>query len=167
MGQLFNNQWLFITWLTARCFCYRWSLVTLLVLSKYLYLWPSSSQSFQLMFSIFCHSFSLQAMWCSQNKSNKSFQHVHFRLFALYLMGWPDVNIYPSISCLFSPSSCVSILGMHLFGCKFGSERDGDTLPDRKNFDSLLWAIVTVFQVSINPFLPFPYPVKYSHLAVL
>lgn len=40
-----------------------------------------------------------------------------------------------------------SILGMHLFGCKFASERDGDTLPDRKNFDSLLWAIVTVFQV--------------------
>ncbi|XP_052467533.1 voltage-dependent T-type calcium channel subunit alpha-1G isoform X7 [Carassius gibelio] len=40
-----------------------------------------------------------------------------------------------------------SILGMHLFGCKFGSERDGDTLPDRKNFDSLLWAIVTVFQI--------------------
>lgn len=36
---------------------------------------------------------------------------------------------------------------MHLFGCKFASERDGDTLPDRKNFDSLLWAIVTVFQV--------------------
>uniref|UniRef100_W5MXJ6 Voltage-dependent T-type calcium channel subunit alpha n=2 Tax=Lepisosteus oculatus TaxID=7918 RepID=W5MXJ6_LEPOC len=40
-----------------------------------------------------------------------------------------------------------SILGMHLFGCKFGSEKDGDTLPDRKNFDSLLWAIVTVFQI--------------------
>uniref|UniRef100_A0A7N6ASD9 Voltage-dependent T-type calcium channel subunit alpha n=1 Tax=Anabas testudineus TaxID=64144 RepID=A0A7N6ASD9_ANATE len=40
-----------------------------------------------------------------------------------------------------------SILGMHLFGCKFGSESNGDTLPDRKNFDSLLWAIVTVFQI--------------------
>ncbi|XP_037610915.1 voltage-dependent T-type calcium channel subunit alpha-1G isoform X4 [Sebastes umbrosus] len=41
-----------------------------------------------------------------------------------------------------------SILGMHLFGCKFGSEKkSGDTLPDRKNFDSLLWAIVTVFQI--------------------
>ncbi|XP_029456505.1 voltage-dependent T-type calcium channel subunit alpha-1G isoform X3 [Rhinatrema bivittatum] len=40
-----------------------------------------------------------------------------------------------------------SILGMHLFGCKFSSERDGDSLPDRKNFDSLLWAIVTVFQI--------------------
>lgn len=50
-----------------------------------------------------------------------------------------------------SPGSALrsprSILGMHLFGCKFASERDGDTLPDRKNFDSLLWAIVTVFQV--------------------
>ncbi|XP_075701680.1 voltage-dependent T-type calcium channel subunit alpha-1G isoform X7 [Rhinoderma darwinii] len=40
-----------------------------------------------------------------------------------------------------------SILGMHLFGCKFASEKDGDTLPDRKNFDSLLWATVTVFQI--------------------
>lgn len=50
------------------------------------------------------------------------------------------------------PPSSVSILGMHLFGCKFGSEREEDTVPDRKNFDSLLWAIVTVFQVSTNPF---------------
>lgn len=41
-----------------------------------------------------------------------------------------------------------SILGMHLFGCKFGLRQEsGDTLPDRKNFDSLLWATVTVFQV--------------------
>lgn len=42
-----------------------------------------------------------------------------------------------------------SILGMHIFGCKFSLRTDtGDTVPDRKNFDSLLWAIVTVFQVS-------------------
>uniref|UniRef100_A0A8D2LVQ8 Calcium voltage-gated channel subunit alpha1 H n=1 Tax=Varanus komodoensis TaxID=61221 RepID=A0A8D2LVQ8_VARKO len=41
-----------------------------------------------------------------------------------------------------------SILGMHLFGCKFGLKTDtGDTMPDRKNFDTLLWAIVTVFQI--------------------
>ncbi|XP_030067538.1 voltage-dependent T-type calcium channel subunit alpha-1H isoform X2 [Microcaecilia unicolor] len=41
-----------------------------------------------------------------------------------------------------------SILGMHLFGCKFSLAMDGgDTIPDRKNFDSLLWAIVTVFQI--------------------
>lgn len=38
---------------------------------------------------------------------------------------------------------------MHIFGCKFSLRTDtGDTVPDRKNFDSLLWAIVTVFQVS-------------------
>lgn len=49
------------------------------------------------------------------------------------------------VLCLFV---CCSILGMHLFGCKFGLQQDGgDTLPDRKNFDSLLWATVTVFQV--------------------
>uniref|UniRef100_A0A8C1V0U2 Calcium voltage-gated channel subunit alpha1 Ib n=1 Tax=Cyprinus carpio TaxID=7962 RepID=A0A8C1V0U2_CYPCA len=41
-----------------------------------------------------------------------------------------------------------SILGMHIFGCKFSLKTDtGDTVPDRKNFDSLMWAIVTVFQV--------------------
>ncbi|XP_075929779.1 voltage-dependent T-type calcium channel subunit alpha-1I-like isoform X1 [Petromyzon marinus] len=41
-----------------------------------------------------------------------------------------------------------SILGMHLFGCKFSVKTEsGDTVPDRKNFDSLLWAIVTVFQI--------------------
>lgn len=47
------------------------------------------------------------------------------------------------------PCLLPSILGMHLFGCKFSLKTDtGDTVPDRKNFDSLLWAIVTVFQVS-------------------
>ncbi|XP_043970676.1 voltage-dependent T-type calcium channel subunit alpha-1G-like isoform X2 [Gambusia affinis] len=41
-----------------------------------------------------------------------------------------------------------SILGMHLFGCKFGLRQEsGETLADRKNFDSLLWATVTVFQI--------------------
>lgn len=48
-----------------------------------------------------------------------------------------------------------SILGMNLFGCKFCDDKtkegkcpsDDDVDKDRKNFDSLLWAIVTVFQV--------------------
>ncbi|XP_067277633.1 voltage-dependent T-type calcium channel subunit alpha-1H-like isoform X2 [Pseudorasbora parva] len=41
-----------------------------------------------------------------------------------------------------------SILGMNLFGCKFNLKMEnGDTIPHRKNFDSLLWAIVTVFQI--------------------
>ncbi|CAK8686115.1 unnamed protein product [Clavelina lepadiformis] len=41
-----------------------------------------------------------------------------------------------------------SILGMHLFGCKFCSLNVfGDTECDRKNFDTLLWAFVTVFQI--------------------
>ena len=63
--------------------------------------------------------------------------------------GWPrgaaPAHLLPS-----SLPSCpaLSILGMHLFGCKFSLTTDtGDTVPDRKNFDSLLWAIVTVFQV--------------------
>ncbi|GFQ65261.1 voltage-dependent T-type calcium channel subunit alpha-1I [Trichonephila clavata] len=41
-----------------------------------------------------------------------------------------------------------SILGMNLFGCKFCRKLpEGATQCDRKNFDSLLWAIVTVFQI--------------------
>ena len=56
-----------------------------------------------------------------------------------------EILIFDTIS-----SSCPnSILGMHIFGCKFSLRTDtGDTVPDRKNFDSLLWAIVTVFQVN-------------------
>lgn len=45
---------------------------------------------------------------------------------------------------------CFSVLGMHLFGCKFCEEIDDEIVCDRKNFDSLLWAIVTVFQVSFD-----------------
>lgn len=46
-------------------------------------------------------------------------------------------------------SLCCSILGMNLFGCKFCDtlNDDSDVECDRKNFDSLLWATVTVFQV--------------------
>ncbi|PIK39623.1 putative voltage-dependent T-type calcium channel subunit alpha-1H-like [Apostichopus japonicus] len=40
-----------------------------------------------------------------------------------------------------------SVLGMHLFGCQFCDEIEGERVCDRKNFDSLLWAIVTVFQI--------------------
>jgi voltage-dependent calcium channel T type alpha-1G len=41
-----------------------------------------------------------------------------------------------------------SILGMNLFGCKFCVKlENGDRMCERKNFDSLLWAIITVFQV--------------------
>ena len=40
---------------------------------------------------------------------------------------------------------------MNLFGCKFCQDNvegtDGERQCDRKNFDSLLWALVTVFQV--------------------
>ena len=42
-----------------------------------------------------------------------------------------------------------SILGMQLFGCRFCDQRTGHC--DRKNFDSLLWATVTVFQVQDTP----------------
>ncbi|XP_050328266.1 uncharacterized protein LOC126758195 isoform X4 [Bactrocera neohumeralis] len=40
-----------------------------------------------------------------------------------------------------------SILGMNLFGCKFCETVNDERVCDRKNFDSLLWALVTVFQI--------------------
>ena len=41
-----------------------------------------------------------------------------------------------------------STLGMHLFGCKFYDiDEDGVRVPHRKNFDSLFWATLTVFQI--------------------
>ncbi|GMT06678.1 hypothetical protein PENTCL1PPCAC_28852, partial [Pristionchus entomophagus] len=48
-----------------------------------------------------------------------------------------------------------SILGMNLFGCKFCKEELNPFLPlapvqkkcERKNFDTLLWALITVFQI--------------------
>ena len=38
---------------------------------------------------------------------------------------------------------------MNLFGCKFCDNDTGRRRCGRKNFDSLLWAIVTVFQVTV------------------
>ena len=43
-----------------------------------------------------------------------------------------------------------SILGMNLFGCKFCAKHsDGHRVCNRQNFDSLLWASITVFQVTL------------------
>jgi hypothetical protein len=39
---------------------------------------------------------------------------------------------------------------MHLFGCKFFIiKADGSKIFERKNFDSFLWATITVFQVCL------------------
>ncbi|XP_027130305.1 voltage-dependent T-type calcium channel subunit alpha-1I isoform X2 [Larimichthys crocea] len=41
-----------------------------------------------------------------------------------------------------------SLLGMQLFGNKFNFQtKDGVTFTDRKNFDTILWSMVTVFQI--------------------
>jgi len=46
---------------------------------------------------------------------------------------------------------------MNLFGCKFCETKgSSDVECDRKNFDSLLWAIVTVFQVPTKEKDTFP-----------
>ncbi|XP_037028717.1 voltage-dependent T-type calcium channel subunit alpha-1G isoform X5 [Bradysia coprophila] len=56
-----------------------------------------------------------------------------------------NVAIFFSLLILFI--FIFSILGMNLFGCKFCENVNGETHCDRKNFDSLLWALVTVFQI--------------------
>ncbi len=53
-----------------------------------------------------------------------------------------------------------SILGMHLFGGKYQfPDEDGKLVTSRANFDTLFWALVTVFQVGgqcmVNPIASF------------
>lgn len=63
--------------------------------------------------------------------------------------------------CVCFPLAACSILGMSVFGGKFCARPDGTPcscqecsnatsgcVSDRANFDSLLWSLVTVFQVS-------------------
>ncbi len=41
-----------------------------------------------------------------------------------------------------------AVFGMYIFGNKFDHNNDGELTGDeRKNFDTLLWSLVTVFQV--------------------
>ncbi|KRY93558.1 Voltage-dependent T-type calcium channel subunit alpha-1I [Trichinella pseudospiralis] len=60
-----------------------------------------------------------------------------------------NVTVFFGLLCLFI--FIFSILGMNLFGCKFCKQEmnaDGELVKscDRKNFDSLFWATLTVFQ---------------------
>lgn len=63
-----------------------------------------------------------------------------------------------------------SILGMNLFGCKFCYKVQDEVIQcDRKNFDSLLWALVTVFQVTRHHFLSFSHhfrKISYSNISI-
>ncbi|XP_037069662.1 LOW QUALITY PROTEIN: voltage-dependent T-type calcium channel subunit alpha-1H-like [Pollicipes pollicipes] len=57
-----------------------------------------------------------------------------------------NVAIFFSLLILFI--FIFSILGMNLFGCRFcRKDAAGQVTCDRKNFDSLLWACITVFQI--------------------
>lgn len=87
----------------------------------------------------------------------------HLFLFFFVFSNFPLTSIFfsffsllrCSFCCRFSSLSAFSILGMNLFGCKFCRQNptDNSVHCDRKNFDSLLWALVTVFQVSCCGFL--------------
>ena len=60
-------------------------------------------------------------------------------------------NVATFMMLLFLFIFIFSILGMHLFGCKFcWLNKYSETECDRANFDSLLWAIVTVFQILVR-----------------
>ena len=81
------------------------------------------------------------------------------------LFCWADTTCFCSSPATLTASS---VLGMTLFGGKFcnhPTEKRACTCaeinsPDvackcaRKNFDSLLWSLVTVFQVNLQVFLP-------------
>ena len=58
-------------------------------------------------------------------------------------------NVIIFLGLLFLFMFTFSILGMHLFGNRFCLRRvpNGPIACSRKNFDTLLWAFVTVFQV--------------------
>ncbi|KHJ46714.1 hypothetical protein D918_03038 [Trichuris suis] len=61
-----------------------------------------------------------------------------------------NVTVFFGLLCLFI--FIFSILGMNLFGCKFCRQEEASDgtqvrLCDRKNFDSLFWATLTVFQI--------------------
>ncbi|TKS86126.1 Voltage-dependent T-type calcium channel subunit alpha-1I [Collichthys lucidus] len=56
---------------------------------------------------------------------------------------WDPNNVFDFVIIIIS-----SVLGMQLFGNKFSFQtKNGVTVADRKNFDSILWSMVTVFQV--------------------
>ncbi|XP_054283279.1 voltage-dependent T-type calcium channel subunit alpha-1G-like [Macrosteles quadrilineatus] len=68
------------------------------------------------------------------------------RQLVVMLRTMDNVAVFFSLLILFI--FIFSILGMNLFGCKFCEpNNNGQQTCDRKNFDSLLWALVTVFQI--------------------
>lgn len=86
---------------------------------------------------------------CDNNRPSFTtlpFAHIHSHHHTIHA-----IHVWQSFAHEF-----ISILGMNLFGCKFcyktrklGSEEEVMQC-DRKNFDSLLWALVTVFQVRFS-----------------
>ena len=70
---------------------------------------------------------------------------------SIFCICWNCCIIMITNSCEYLTFLFNSILGMNLFGCKFcesvGHGENQWTKCGRKNFDSLLWAIITVFQV--------------------
>ena len=68
------------------------------------------------------------------------------RQLAVMVRTLDNVMSFLALLTLFVFTSC--ILGMHLFGGKFQfANEDGQLVTSRANFDSLFWALVTVFQV--------------------
>ena len=85
---------------------------------------------------------------------------IHFWLFSLFFFG-SHLHMYMNrlVQYIYA---CGSVLGMYLFGGKFCMRDDGSgsctceeilrhdpgCICDRKHFNTLLWATVTVFQAS-------------------
>ena len=114
--------------------------------------------SANILFLVFAHFFSFK---CCISSFSYSVRYQYLWLFLVsitviadfcccYSLLVPFFRFLLTVLCLFVFYS--SILGMNLFGCKFCRiQSSGRRKCDRKNFDSLLWAIVTVFQVLLAP----------------
>ena len=108
-----------------------------------------------------------------------SFFDFIFSIPILFLFLWSYL-FYPVFICFFPRHfHHFSILGMNLFGGKFCTKAGGEVctceeqrnstfknicICDRRNFDTLLWAIVTVFQVSHRIALTIPQSNPLSYL---
>ena len=121
----------------------------------FLWIWWSAN----ILFLVFAHFFSFKC--CISFFFSYSVHYQYLWLFLVPITVTADffcvaIHFWFPFSDFFIDCSLFvfysSILGMNLFGCKFCRIlSSGRRKCDRKNFDSLLWAIVTVFQVLLAP----------------
>lgn len=90
------------------------------------------------------------------------FRHVHTHTHTVHILSARAVSVWETSDCRpqdalhFNGCRCFflflcSLIGRHLFANQINIKIIRE--PDRKSFDTLLWSMVTVFQVSLSDFL--------------